>query len=60
MRVLPVSVILTPGRGTFWSSVTTPRMAPVSFDWEKTAGAKRRMIAKKTKNFVLKYASFLA
>jgi hypothetical protein len=42
MRLPPVKVTATPGSGAFWSSVTTPRMAPVSRDWEKATGARRR------------------
>ncbi len=59
MRFPPESVTLTPGRGEFWSSNTTPRSAPVSRDWEKTTGARRRVIARMESNVLLKQASFL-
>ena len=49
MRLTPESVTLTPGRGEFCSSVTTPRTAPVSRDWEKAAGASRRAMAMRVK-----------
>jgi hypothetical protein len=54
MRFAPLIVTATPGRGAPWSSVTTPRTAPVSLDWEKAAGARRRRMDKRDKSLVLK------
>jgi hypothetical protein len=54
MRFSPESVTLTPGKGLPCSSATMPRMAPVSLDWEKAIGARRRMMARKDRNLVLK------
>jgi hypothetical protein len=45
---------LTPGRGAFWSSEITPRMAPVSRDWEIAKGARRRTITRIDISFALK------
>ena len=50
MRFAPEIVTLTPGRGAFWSSVTTPPMAPVSRDCENARGARRNAMAKNAMN----------
>ena len=54
----PLAVTLTPGSGAFWSSVTTPRMAPVSRDWENASGANRRAMARNVKICFLNPTSF--
>ena len=54
MRFMPERVTLTPGRDVPCSSAMTPRRAPVSLDWEKAIGARRRIMARKDRNFVLK------
>jgi hypothetical protein len=54
MRFRLVRVTLTPGRGEFWSSFTVPLMAPVSLDWEKAKGARRRLIARIDSSLFLK------
>ena len=58
IRLGLVAVTLTPGSGAFWSSVTTPRRAPVSRDWENASGARRRTMARNVKTCFLNPTSF--
>ena len=45
-------------KSTETASVTTPRMAPVSRDWEKARGARRRMMASRVRILFFMKTSF--